>query len=100
MMLCIPKIVDFLKILTNDEMKDFIAIKFYECFKSAREKLNSKLREEQNISNIIISFCLMKQKYVHIMPPNSSDNCVHHYNIKIFNLADPELQLVNIKPVI
>ena len=26
---------------------------------------------------------------------NSSDNCVHHYNIEILNLFDPELQLIN-----
>ena len=31
---------------------------------------------------------------------NSSDNCVHYYNVEILNLFDPELQLVNIKPMI
>ena len=31
---------------------------------------------------------------------NSSDNCVHHYNIVIFNCFDPELQLINTKPKI
>ena len=37
------------------------------------------------------------EKYVQ---SNSSDNCVHHYNVEILNLADPELQLINNKPVI
>ena len=34
------------------------------------------------------------------MQPNSSDNCIHHYNVEILNFFDPELQLINIKPVI
>ena len=31
---------------------------------------------------------------------NSSDNCVHHYNVEILNLFYPELKLINTKPVI
>ena len=34
------------------------------------------------------------------MHSNSSDNCIHHYNDDILNLFDPELQLINAKPVI
>ena len=34
------------------------------------------------------------------MQSNSSDNCIRHYNVKILNLFDPELQLLNTKPVI
>ena len=34
------------------------------------------------------------------MQSNSSDNCVHCYNIEILNLLDPELQLINTKPII
>ena len=37
-MLYIPKIGDYLKILTYDEVKDFVAINFSEYFKSTREK--------------------------------------------------------------
>ena len=33
-MLYAPKIGNYLKILTNDEMKDFVAIHFSEYFKS------------------------------------------------------------------
>ena len=51
-MLYIPKIVDYLKILTDEEVKDFLAINFKEYFKSPREKLYSKLSEELNISKV------------------------------------------------
>ena len=34
------------------------------------------------------------------MQSNSSDNCVHRYNVEILNLFNPELQLINTKPVI
>ena len=32
------------------------------------------------------------------MQSSSSDNFVSHYNIKILNLFDPELQLINSEP--
>ena len=34
------------------------------------------------------------------MQSNSSDNCIRRYNIEILNIFDPELQLVNTKPMI
>ena len=34
------------------------------------------------------------------MQSNSCDNCVHNYNVQTLNLFDPELQLINTKPVI
>ena len=34
------------------------------------------------------------------MQSNSFDNCIHHYNVEILNLFDPQLQLINTKPVI
>ena len=39
-MLYIPKIDDYLKIVTDDEVKDFVAINFSEYFKSIREEQN------------------------------------------------------------
>ena len=48
-MLYNPKIDDCLKILTDDDVKDFIDINFSECCKSPNEKLYSKLNEEQNL---------------------------------------------------
>ena len=50
-MLYIPKIDNFFKILA-DEVKDFVAINFREYFKSAREKLYTKLNEEQNYRKV------------------------------------------------
>ena len=39
-MLYIPKIDDYLKILTDEEVEDFVAINFSEYFKSIREEQN------------------------------------------------------------
>ena len=38
--------------------------------------------------------------YAKMMQPNFSDNCVHRYYIEILNLFEPELQLINTKPMI
>ena len=94
-MLYIPKTGDYLKILTDEEVKDFVAINFSEYFKT--------IREEQNLRNVIKSLYISLatpdevQKYV---KSSYSDNCVHHYNVEIFNLFDPELQPINTKPMI
>ena len=34
-----------------------------------------------------------------MMQSSSSDGCVRHHNIEIPNIFDPELQLINTKPV-
>ena len=90
-MLFIPKTDDYLEILTHEEVKDFVAINFSEYFKS--------IEEEQNFRKIA------KLLYIFLTTPdevelNSSDNCINHYNVKILNLFDPELQLIHNKPVI
>ena len=51
-MLYIPKIDDYLKILTDEEVRDFVAIHFSEYFKSTKEKLYSKVNEEQNLRKV------------------------------------------------
>ena len=48
----IPKIDDYLKILTDDEVKDFVAENFSEHFKSVKQKLYSKLSREQNLKKV------------------------------------------------
>ena len=50
-MLYIPKIDGYVKILTDDEVRDSVTINFSEYFKSAEESLFSKLNEEKNLSN-------------------------------------------------
>ena len=48
----IPGIHDCLKILTDEDVEDFVAINFSEYFKSTRKKLYSKLIEEQNLRKV------------------------------------------------
>ena len=105
-MLYIPKINIYLKILPDDEVKDFAVINFSEYLKSTREKLYSKLSEEQNFRKVTESVYVFLttpdevEKYANIMQSNSSDKYVHRYNIDILNLFDPELQLINTIPMI
>ena len=74
---------------------------FGEYFKSMREKLYSKLREEQNLRKVaeLIDIFLTTpdevEKYVEMMKSNFSDNCICHYNIKILNL-----QLINTNSIV
>ena len=94
-MLYIPKIDDYLKILTDEQVKDFVAINFSEYFKS--------IREEQNLRKVAKSlyiFLTTPDEVENYVESNFSDSCVHHYNVEILNLFDPELQLINTKPVI
>ena len=87
-MLYIAKIDDYLETLTNEEVKDFVA-----------KNVNETIRKEKNLRKVAKSlyiFLTTSDK----MESNSSDNCVHHYNIEILNIFDPELQLINTKPVI
>ena len=87
-------------------MKNFAGINFSEYYKPARQKLYSKLNEEQNLRKVAKSLYVFLtipdevEKYAKMMQSNSSDNCVHRYNVDFFNLFDPELQLINTKPMI
>ena len=95
-MFCIPTIDDYLKILTDDEMKDFVVINSGEYFKSTREKLYSKLSRKQNLRKVVESLYIFAttpnevEKYFEMMQSNSSDNCAHHYNVEVLNLFDTE----------
>ena len=73
-MLYIQKIDDYLELVTDEEVKDFAAINFSESVK-----------EEQNLSKIakLLYFFLTTPDEVQ---SNSSDNYIHHYNVKISNL--------------
>ena len=53
MMFYILRICDYLKILTDDEVKDFVVINFGEYFKSMKEKLHHKIYEEENIRAVV-----------------------------------------------
>ena len=81
-MFYIAKIDDYLEILTNEEVKNFVA-----------KNVNETIRK---VAKSLYIFLTTSDK----MESNSSDNCVHHYSIEILNIFDPELQLINTKPVI
>ena len=78
--------------MTDEEVKDFVAINFSEYFKS--------IREEQNPRKVAKSF------YIFLTTPdevelyvqsNFSDNCINHYSVEILNIFHLELQLINTK---
>ena len=105
-MLYIPKIDNYLKILTDDEVKDLVVKNFGEYFKSTKEKLFSKLNEEQNLRKVVEWLYIFVttpdevEKYSEMMQSNCSDTCVHHCNIEIFNHFDLELKRINTKPMV
>ena len=84
-MLHIPKIDDYLKILTNEEVESFVVIRFSEYLKSIREEQN--LRKIAKFLYIFLTIPDEVEKYVQ---SNSSYNCKHRYNIEILNIFDPE----------
>ena len=74
--------------MTDEEVKDFVSITF-----------SKSIWEEQNLRKVA------KSLYIFLPTPdevklNSSNNCIHRYNVEILNLFDAELQLINAKPVI
>ena len=75
-MLYIPKIDYYLKILTDEEVKNFVAIDFSEYFKSIREEQN--LRKVAKSLYIFLTTHEEVQKY---LQSKFSDNCIHHYNV-------------------
>ena len=62
---------------------------FSEYLKSIREKQNLRKAAKSKFDEV--------EKYVQL---NSSDNCVHCYNVEILNTFDSELEPINTKPMI
>ena len=77
-MFYIPKIYDYFKILTDEKVKDFVAIKFGEYF-------NSIIKEEslREVAKLLYIFLTKEEEYVE---SNSSGNCIHRYNVETLNL--------------
>ena len=67
-MLYVPQINDYLEILTDKDVKGFLAINFSWYFKY--------ITEGQNLRKAT--------KLIYIL--NYSDNCAHHYSVEISNL--------------
>ena len=91
-MLYFPNIDDYLKIFTDEEVKDFVAINFSEHFKSTKEKLYSKLNKKVNLKKVAKSLYI-SLKTSDKVRLNIFDCCIHHYDVEISNLFDPESQL-------
>ena len=91
-MLYIPKIDDYLRMLTDEEGKDFVVVNFSEYFKPTKEKLYSKLNKKQILRKVAKSVYITLETPCKIQS-NISDNCIHHYNVEILNLLDPALWL-------
>ena len=96
-MLHIPKIDDYLEILTDEEVKDFLAINFSEYYKSIREEQNRFISKVAKSLYIFLTAPDEVEKYV---KSNTFDNCVHSYNVEILNIFHPESQLINTNPMI
>ena len=84
-MLYIPKINDYLEILTDEEVKDFAAINFSESIK--------EVYNPRKVAKSLYFFVTAPDK----VQSNFSENCMHQYNVKILNLFDPELHLIKTK---
>ena len=93
-MLYIPKIDDYLKILTDEEGKDFVAMNFSEYFESIRQEQNLR-----KVSKSLYTFVATPDEGGKYVQSNSSDNCIHRYNVEILNNFDLELQLMSTKPI-
>ena len=80
---------DYLEILTDEEVKYFVAINFIEYVKFIKEE-----KSLRKIAKWLYNFLKTPDE----VQSNSSDNCIHHYKVKILNLFDTELQLIYTKP--
>ena len=85
-MLYIPKIDDYLKILTDAEVKVFVVINSSEYFKY--------IREEQSLRKVATL------AYIFLTTLMNSKNMCNRYDVEILNIFDLELQLINTKPMI
>ena len=104
-MLYLPKIDDYLKILTDNEVKDSAVINFVEYF-NLQEKFYSKLCEEQNIREVVESL------YIFLKIPDEVKNILGWCSqirliivcitiiLRVSNLFDPELQMIKNKNMI
>ena len=90
-MFYIPKIGDYLKILTDDEVKDFVVKSFGEYFKSTKEKLYFKFREEQNLRKVAESLHVFLTTTDKVEKSNSSDIVYSIIMLGFRNIFDSEL---------
>ena len=79
--------------MSNGKVKDFVVINLGEYFKPLREKLYSRLNEQQNLrkwARLLYIFLTAPdevEKYTKMMQPSSSDKRVPSYKIEILDLS-------------
>ena len=69
-MFYIPKIDDYLKIMTDEKVKDLVTISF------------GNVREEENLGKVTKSVCIVlttTNEVENCVQSNSSDNYIHQY---------------------
>ena len=76
-------------------MKDFVATNFSKYLKSTRKEQNRR-----KVAKSLYIFLTTSDEGRKIYETNASNNFVHHCNAEVFNIFDPELQLINTKPMI
>ena len=69
-------------------MKNFVAINSSKYCKSKKDEEEENLRKVSTLLFIFLTTPYDVRKYV---VSKYSDNCLHHYNVKILNLFDPDL---------
>ena len=94
-MLDIPKIDDYLEIMTDEEVNDLLAVDFSAYSESIREEKNLR-----KVAKSLYIFPATPHEVEKQVQSISSDNCIYHYNVEILNIVDPELQLINTKAAI
>ena len=75
-MFYIPKIDDYLKTLTDEEEKDFVAINLIKYFKPIREEQNLR-----KVAKLLYIFLTTSDEVENYLESNSSDEYVYHYNV-------------------
>ena len=79
-MFYVTKTDDYLEILTNGEVEDIVAINFSEYFKSTREEQNLT-----KVAKLLYTFLTTSDEVEKYVQSNSSDNCIHLYNVENYN---------------
>ena len=85
-MLNIERIGDYLKILTDREVKYFVVINFGEYFKSIKKYFLNFARNKilAEFLYIFLTTPAVVEKYAKMNQSSFYDNCVHRYNAVMF----------------
>ena len=83
------KIDDYLKFLSDEKVKYFVAIILLNILNSQKKKCIFKPSEKQKFQKVAESlyiFPATPHDVVQYVQSNSSNYCIHRYNVEILNL--------------